>query len=141
MKRFLILAVFAAVILAVCGCSKEYPVIPVYGKVSVSPSSPVPGQNFKVQIQVKEQGSGFYRGYYHVHIYKGGTEVIVPAVTVKVVDPTSYAPVVLEDARFALTEKGTYSISCSVELDTETPLPSGQVAASPMIESSTFTVN
>lgn len=138
MRRFLIFTAFVAVLLAVCGCSKEYPVAPVFGKVYVS-KSPLQGESFKVLVQVMKPGSGFYRSYYTVRISKGGNEVI--NTTVKVLGSTVTDPVVLEDAKFALPEKGTYNISCTVELNTSTPFPDGTVAVSPSIAGSTFAVN
>lgn len=135
MRRFLIFTAFLAIFLMVCGCSKEYAVIPVYGKVYVSPSEPAAGQKFKVIIEVKEQGSGFYKGTYKVSIT--GKSTITK--TKEVIDPIS-SEIVLEDDAFALPQSGTYNISCSAILNASMSLPSGQITADPKITGSTFQV-
>ncbi len=137
MRRYISVVLALAAVFALAGCSKDYPVVPVYGKVYVIPESPSVGQQFTVGIEVKEQGSGFYRGYYTVTVSKAGKECIKKEV--KLVDPMAGEPR-LEDKSFVLTEKGEYMISCSVSLDTSTPMESGQICVTASTTSSAFQV-
>lgn len=138
MRRYISAIFTLAFIIAFAGCSKDdYPVVPVYGKVFVVPESPSAGQQFAVGIEVREQGSGFYRGHYIVTISKQGKEYIKK--DVKLLDPTEGEPR-LEDKSFVLTEKGEYMISCSVSLDTSTPMESGQICVSASTVPGTFQV-